>query len=67
MTQEITSLGYPDSAFAILSTYPPTQCGLTTFAAALVAHLSQPGSMTLWLARPKARQLPRTWLTALTS
>jgi hypothetical protein len=23
--QEITSLGYPDSAFAILSTYPPTR------------------------------------------
>ena len=30
-------------AYALLGTYPPTQCGLATFGAALCAHLRGPG------------------------
>jgi polysaccharide biosynthesis protein PslF len=31
------------TSYALLSTCPPTQCGLATFTAALLAHLPQPG------------------------
>jgi len=32
------------TSFGVLSTYPPTQCGIATFSAALVRHLNQAGS-----------------------
>lgn len=39
----MTGSCYMPTSYALLSTYPPTQCGLATFAAALLAHLPVPG------------------------
>ena len=35
------------TSYALRSTYPPTLCGLAGFAAAQLAHLPRPGSLSL--------------------
>jgi glycosyltransferase involved in cell wall biosynthesis len=49
------------TSYALLSTYPPTQCGLATFAAALLAHLPQPDdqvAVVRVLDQPEPRPAP---------
>ena len=50
-------------AIGMLSTYPPTQCGLATFSAALIQHLHLSAGRSAWCgwSTSPSRGPARTW------